>query len=61
MKSAGRPTVSVVLPTHNELANLKILVPQIIQVLKAQSLEIIIVNDGSTDGSHEWLKAQQPR
>ncbi len=54
MKST--PQISVVLPTHNELANLKILIPQINRTLKKYSHEIIVVDDISTDGSTEWLK-----
>lgn len=48
--------ISVVLPTHNELANLKILIPQIRHALKKYPHEIIVVDDISTDGSILWLK-----
>ncbi len=61
MTRSPRPDISVVLPTHNELSNLKILIPQIIRVLKSKSLEIIVVDDASTDGSSSWLKAQHRR
>lgn len=56
-----KPDVSVILPTHNELANLKVLIPQIIRALKPYQLEIIVVDDASTDGSTSWLKAQHQR
>ncbi len=56
-----KPQVSIVLPTHNELANLKILIPQIIRVLKTLKLEIIVVDDASTDGSVDWLKHEHDR
>lgn len=50
-----KPEISVVLPTHNELTNLKVLIPQIIKVLKDKKFEIIVVDDISTDGSPAWL------
>lgn len=53
-----KPDISVVLPTHNELVNLRVLIPQIIRALKPYQLEIIVVDDVSTDGSREWLKRQ---
>src|SRR3989344_1824984 len=61
MKNVGRPSISVVLPTHNELANLKILISQVIKVLKSYRLEIIVVDDASTDGSRQWLTSQYRR
>jgi glycosyltransferase involved in cell wall biosynthesis len=61
MKRANQPSISVVLPTHNELSNLKILIPQIIKTLKSYQLEIIVVDDVSTDGSKEWLAVQHHR
>lgn len=55
------PKVSIVLPTHNELANLKLLVPQIIRSLPRQSIEIIVVDDASLDGSRQWLESMHHR
>lgn len=56
-----KPDVSVVLPTHNELANLKVLIPQIIRTLKPYQLEIIVIDDISTDGSKDWLINQHKK
>ena len=51
------PTVSIVLPTHNR----RFLVEQALASILAQSFadfEIIVVDDGSTDGTESWLRAQ---
>ncbi|MBI2010415.1 MAG: glycosyltransferase [Candidatus Chisholmbacteria bacterium] len=59
MRSAlAQPSVSIVLPTHNELRNLKLLIPQIVSRLKNKSIEVIVVDDASTDGSKPWLLKQ---
>ena len=55
-KHRSKPEISIVLPTSNELANLKILIPQIRDQLKKEHTEIIIVDDASNDGSVKWLK-----
>lgn len=50
--------VSVVLPVHNEEANLKPLVEELDGVLRGMnvSYEILAVDDGSTDGSRRVLR-----
>ena len=51
--------VSVVIPTFNRLPFLQ----ELLAALIAQSwrpLQIIVVDDGSTDGSAEWLASWQP-
>lgn len=59
--SPGAPLVSVVLPTYNHLKFL----PAAIDSLIGQSFgnfELIIVNDGSTDGTREYLdQLKDPR
>jgi glycosyltransferase involved in cell wall biosynthesis len=49
--------VSIIIPTYNRLSRLK----QVIAALEAQqhphdAFEVIIVSDGSTDGTHEYLQ-----
>lgn len=44
-----RPLVSVIVPTLNEARNLPVLVPQVVQALRAFSFEILILDDQSAD------------
>ena len=53
--AAPSPTLSIVLATLNERANL----PELISRIRHQTLptsEIIVVDDGSTDGTREFLR-----
>jgi polyisoprenyl-phosphate glycosyltransferase len=51
------PTISVVLPAHNEQQTLPLVVERVHSVLQGWSCEIIVVDDGSTDGT--WAVIQQ--
>lgn len=55
------PTFSLVFPTYNERDNIKILIPTTIKIFKGSDIEIIIVDDGSTDGTIEEIKEFQKR
>jgi glycosyltransferase involved in cell wall biosynthesis len=57
---AAGPAVSVVVPIHNEVESLPHLIEAIASVLQDQqvSYEIICVDDGSRDGSTDWLRHQ---
>jgi dolichol-phosphate mannosyltransferase len=52
------PELSVVIPTFNECENLKILIPRVQEVFRANDIdgEIVVVDDNSTDGSKEVLE-----
>ncbi|MBD6619415.1 glycosyltransferase family 2 protein [Komarekiella sp. 'clone 1'] len=54
------PDVSVVVPIHDEVESLPLLLEAIASTLSASQLsyEIICVDDGSTDGSGEFLKKE---
>ncbi|WP_392531975.1 glycosyltransferase family 2 protein [Nostoc sp. C117] len=58
--SAIVPDVSVVLPIHNEVESLPLLLEAIASTLSSSQInyEIICVDDGSTDGSGEYLKQE---
>lgn len=56
---ASSHTVSVVIPTHERLESL----PTAIESVRSQSYaahELIVVDDGSTDGTAEWLAEHHP-
>ena len=55
------PELSVVIPILNEAPNLELLLEEFTQVLAstARPYEIVLVDDGSTDGSFEILKRLQ--
>jgi glycosyltransferase involved in cell wall biosynthesis len=50
--------VSVIVCTHNELHNLKNLVPRL-STQDYPRYEVIIVDDRSTDGTEAWFRAQE--
>lgn len=54
------PDVSVVVPVRDEVESLPLLLEAIASCLNANQLtyEIICVDDGSSDGSAQWLKEQ---
>ena len=56
-----RPTVSVVVPAWREADNLPHLVPRIAGALAGRDFEIVIVDDGSRDGTVEVCRALAER
>lgn len=56
---AGRlSSLSLVMPAHNESASLRLLLPRAAEVLPdlARRVEVIVVDDGSTDGTAELVE-----
>src|SRR4029079_11522793 len=55
------PELSVVMPTHNRLEVLA----EVLQALEFQqeppSFEVVVVDDGSTDGTADWLRSRSCR
>lgn len=52
------PEVSVIVPVYNEVSNLQPLVERILETLRptGRSFELILIDDGSTDGSEDVLR-----
>lgn len=52
--------LSIIIPVYNEHRTLPLVLAQIGRVLPDVDKDIIIVDDGSTDGTREWLRANFP-
>jgi len=54
------PAISILLPTYNGAAYLA---NQITSILEQDfgDFELVLIDDGSTDGTREWLETQRPR
>lgn len=48
--------LTIILPTYNEAKNIDKIIPQIEEILKKKRFEILIVDDGSTDGTRKVAK-----
>lgn len=55
--SPGRPEISIVIPLLNERESLKELTERIGEALEQYSYEIILVDDGSSDGSWDTIES----
>ena len=49
-------SLTVVMPAFNEKANLVIIVPKLLVKCKEKGWKLILVNDGSTDGTLEEMQ-----
>jgi glycosyltransferase involved in cell wall biosynthesis len=52
--------LSVIVPAYNERRTLPTVLAKVAQALPSVDKEIIVVDDGSSDGTREWLKANFP-
>ena len=48
--------VSVILPTYNEKGNVKVIITQVYKYVGEDLLEVIVVDDNSSDGTQEIIK-----
>lgn len=53
------PDVSVVIPTYNRLDFLKTAIASCFDGNDGVDIEVVVVDDGSTDGTCEWLRKQR--
>jgi GT2 family glycosyltransferase len=66
MSERGAPDVSIVIPTWNGRHLLEQFLPSVVEAARAYQwerearVEIVIVDDGSTDGTPEWIGTNAP-
>jgi GT2 family glycosyltransferase len=53
---ATRPAVSVIVPTYNRRASLARLLDGLAAQPEPESLQVVVVDDGSTDDTRTWLR-----
>ena len=58
MSTTASPEISIIVPVYNEAPNLRTLVEDTLEVMRATGrlFELILIDDGSTDDSHELLR-----
>jgi len=58
-----RPQLSAVVPAYNEAESLPALVPELRAALEStqRTWEMVLVDDGSSDGTGEWMAAEAAR
>ncbi|RMF71547.1 MAG: glycosyltransferase family 2 protein, partial [Acidobacteria bacterium] len=61
MNDRPAPAVSIVIPAFNERECLPVVLDEIAQAMDGRSYEVVVVDDGSTDGTGEWLDARAAR
>ena len=54
--SEAAPLLSVILPTYNERENVRALVPKVLDILWDRPCEVIVVDDGSPDGTADAVR-----
>ncbi len=52
--------LSVIVPVFNEVGTLPRILVAVARALPGVSKEVIVVDDGSTDGTREWIRANVP-
>ena len=54
------PRLSILMPVYNEIASISAILDRVAAALPGVSKEIIIVDDGSRDGTRAWLSERFP-
>jgi glycosyltransferase involved in cell wall biosynthesis len=52
--------LSIIIPVFNECGTIPIVLPAIAAVLPDVEKQVVVVDDGSTDGTREWLRTEFP-
>ncbi len=60
LEDSQAPMLSIIVPVFNEAATLASVLAIVSEALASVDKEIIVVDDGSTDGTREWLRANFP-
>ncbi|MGB0695764.1 MAG: glycosyltransferase family 2 protein [Rhodospirillaceae bacterium] len=55
-KSFHPKVLSVIIPAYNEIDSIAFLIARVTEVLPSVPKELVIVDDGSKDGTREWLR-----
>ena len=55
-EAIARPALSVLIPVYNEIATIAQILVAVARALPGVDKEIVIVDDGSTDGTRAWLQ-----
>jgi len=56
MSEPNQPLLSIVVPTYNERDNIERLIYEILEVCKPTTTEVVVVDDGSPDGTDAIVK-----
>jgi polyisoprenyl-phosphate glycosyltransferase len=61
MNETGKPKLSIILPCYNEVDNLELILNRFNEVITREDIEIIVVDNGSNDGTDELLSRLLPK
>ncbi len=51
--------LTIIIPAYNEEESLKVLLPELLDFIRSEGLQLIVVNDGSKDGTLHVLQTHQ--